>query len=652
MALIYDICILDLFSNPGVERQQSMFAILGQDLSSQATKIHPTTSPKPSPSNFALSFPKDTPNINIRELMEVWAGWRDSVTGIWSAVDPTGEIALPFGGYIIQLKERLDGNEKQFQCQLMDYSLLLQKTPVLGWPTFVTTANPSQYIGYPPGYSVQAWLCGHTAEGNPYDGVVPFHLGNGMQFQNVNPIFEAIIFNSDTLPGMLDVVPGLGTLQGYYGFTTVDAVVKSIADAALFTYAKNYYGGPELIVGYWMGAAIDGPRLVPDFHFDNMADIGRPPDVRLVSGDLPADAGEIPIADYWGERDAHEVQTRTIMEGIGSDVTLPDPTLVYADVTNPDHLAQYPTAYQLTPGWGGDPIFDARLHTVALATFLGTYINDRVWGAQGAYTGVLDHAVVAGQWANLRNPNEALNRVFPITDVEWDPGERTYTIRLAFTQLTPADILHGGLTDVLLVQQDLAYQTGTGAFARVHPGSSKPVAMELAPSVPNRNWVTAAFSDTPAGLFQSTLTERVDDIGDTVLPATGPLRAKGPVDPDTGAQPDDGFWTSHADARPHPQLYAGAVFADGYVPGFPIFDPLVFLRLEVVGTGTVDVLHRIAGGGTNTYGPFAGTPQPGSVYTFDLALDGGRGDLVDFDFTGTSGVATDACYISIAEGTP
>lgn len=598
MALIYDICILDLFSNPGVERQQSMFAILGQDLSSQATKIHPTTSPKPSPSNFALSFPKDTPNINIRELMEVWAGWRDSVTGIWSAVDPIGEIALPFGGYIIQLKERLDGNEKQFQCQLVDYSLLLQKTPVLGWPTFVTTANPSQYIGYPPGYSVQAWLCGHTAEGNPYDGVVPFHLGNGMQFQNVNPIFEAIIFNSDTLPGMLDVVPGLGTLQGYYGFTTVDAVVKSIADAALFTYAKNYYGGPELIVGYWMGAAIDGPRLVPDFHFDNMADIGRPPDVRLVSGDLPADAGEIPIADYWGERDAHEVQTRTIMEGIGSDVTLPDPTLVYADVTNPDHLAQYPTAYQLTPGWGGDPIFDARLHTVALATFLGTYINDRVWGAQGAYTGVLDTAVVAGQWANLRNPNESLNRVFPITDVEWDPGERTYTIRLAFTQLTPADILHGGLTDVLLVQQDLAYQTGTGAFARVHPGSSKPVTMELAPNVPNRNWATSGFTDTPAITLQGTTIVRTDETGLSIPTDNKHLfRAFAPVDPTTGEPPSTPATSvSMADGRPHPQQYHfGRVPSPGTYGTFMYYAATIsMICLKGVGTVSGLLVNNVA----------------------------------------------------------
>lgn len=650
MALIFDITILDLYSNPGIERQQSMFAILGQDLSSQATKIHPTTSPKPSPSNFALSFPKDTPNINIRELMEVWAGWRDSVTGIWSAVDPTGEIALPFGGYIIQLKERLDGNEKQFQCQLVDYGFLLQKTPLLGWPTFVNSANALDYVGYPPGYSVQAWLCGHVAEGNPYDGVVPFHLGNGMQFQNVDPIFESIILNADTLPGTLTVVPGLWSLKGYYGMVTLAYAVADIANCALFAYAKNYYGGPELIVGYWIGAAIDGLRLVPDFHFANMADVLRTPDARLVSGDLPADAGEIPIADYWHERDAHEVQTRTIIQGIGGDVTQPSLPLVYADVSNPDHLAQYPTAYQLTPGWGGDIIFDNRLHTVELATFLGTYINDRVWGAQGAYTGVLDHAVVAGQWAQLRNPNEALNRVFPITSVEWDPGTRTYDIRLAFTQLTPSDILHGGLSDVLLAQQDLAYQNETGAFSVIHPGAPKNVAPSLTPSVPNQNWTTAGFSDTPAGVFQSTYNDRVDDTGGVTPPRTGPLRAKGPVDPTTGAQPDDGFWTSHATARPHPQLYALASIADGTVPGFPILDPLAFERIVVVGTGNVAITYKETGSGSITYGPFAGTAQPGSSYPITPPITANRGDLIDFVFSGTAG-AGDPCYVALAEGT-
>lgn len=621
MSLYYSVCVLDLFSTPGVERIQDLGLLNAVDM--QQTKIHPTTSTKSTSSTLVLTFPQDTPNLNIRELMEVWAGWRDSATGIWSEVDNAGHPAPPFGGYILSQKARLDGNEKQFQCTLTDYNYDLRTTLIRGWPNFVNNANPASWQQYPPGYSLRDWLVGRTSEGKPFDGVLvaaPDGLGNGVRFDAIDPIYRQIIFNADTLPGTVDVIPGAGNIQGYYGFLTLDKIIQALVDMALITYAKYFPSGADLVPGYWMGAAIDGTRLVPQFHLINQADQTAPPDL-LIAADWPLRAGEIPIADYWHERIANDVQTVPVIQGIGGDETVEGLPLVYAIYDSPAKLAQYPTAYQLRPGRGGDAIFLSNLHTVALAEFLVTYIGNRVWGAQGSFTGTIDVPVSEGQRVRFRNPNEAIDRIYPITSVEAN-GDGSYAIQFGYTQPTIQDVLKGGLADMLLIPQDLAWQNGTGPWAnRAKPNGPKLIPPTLTPITPVQNHITSGSIDIPAITLQSTLHQRVDDRGHKVTTPAPVFRVKPPLNAD-GTQPDDGTWVTPLDGRPHPITFYTGRITDDTTDGVLIQDQIVVKSLKVVGTCTVDVLKNGSslGGPLPVSGP--GTfALPPTLFNVDDELD-------------------------------
>lgn len=615
MALQWSVVILDRVSLGGLERQQDMVKIGGIDM--ERSSFHPTTSPKPATSRMYLSFPIATPDLFITEMMEVWAGWRDDVTNFWSEVDPDGNPFLPFGGYITRIEsETVYGGEKIFECSVSDYGILLTKTDVKGWPFFLThvpiagAAGTYERVGMPAGKTVMDWLIGGDGS-QDYDGLLRKHLGNGVRFDGVDPIFDTIQFDSDTIPGTIIAVPGAGAVQGYFGGAncSLDSVCRVIADATLFTYSKNYIG-PDLIVGYWMSARIgsDPTRVVPQFCFKNIADIVSTPDA-IIATDADLAAGEIQmLTPHKHERDATEIRTRVNLFGVGGDIGSydsqhPNPPLVFASYYLDDHANHYPTTYQTEPGWGGGCLFDERLHRIDTANLLARYVENRVWGARGSIEFYIDRPMVAGQRVRVRDTNEAINQVYIVTEAEGPDNRGLWRIRVGFTQQTVSDLIKGGLADVLLTQEDLYFKSGAW-ISRVNPTTGPQNPIMANPLVGSQNHITAPTAFNPALRIQSTLF--IDNAQSTpmsgsyfansleVLP---PAKGTDPITP----WPSAGTWTSHLDARPHPNCFhIGAYTVDGLYPITIAVYEVVLDTITMKGPGSFHILKN----GTEYSGPF------------------------------------------------
>jgi hypothetical protein len=595
MALQWSVVILD--RSGGGERQQDMVPIGGVDM--EQTHFRPTTSPKPTKSPLHLTFPVDTPDLHIQELQQVWAGWRDDGTNVWSLVDPAGTPSPPFGGYILTIDgETVEGGEKVIDCTVVDYGILLTKTDIIGWPTFVQNfpSDPTT-IGYPSGHTVTDWLTGDGSNGTGYAGIVRAHLGNGVQYDGVDPIFDTLLFTTTTvMPGVLDPIPGLGTIQGYFGGaeTTVDTTVKAIADAALS--ASFAGGGVEMVIGYWMRAVIgdDPTRIVPQFNFRNVADEVTAADFTVAT-DSDTAAGEWQMeTPHRHERDASEVRTVVSLFGMGGDPTVVGNPMVFASYQHPDHAAIYPTDYQIdpwnaTPGWGGGAILETRLFTIATARRLAEVLENRAWGAKGSQECRIGRPTTAGERCRWRDTNESIDRVYIVTEADGPDEDGLYRLRVGFTQPTISDMLKGGLADSLLWREDLAWKTGA-LITRTMPGTGKQIPPEVQPTHPERNHVTAGYNDTPAIVLQGSVQDR--DPINPVDPASyaHPFQVKPPA---TALVPDPapGTYVSHADGRPHPcEFHAGVYSADGTYPLTVAVRAITLTAIDLAGTGSVTLL--------------------------------------------------------------
>lgn len=627
------VVILDRQSAYPTERQQDLAKIGGVDM--QGSTFHPNTSPKPSSSRLKLSFPIATPDLYIREMMQVWAGWRDDTTNVWSDTDPNGVPSPVYGGYITRIEaETVYGGEKRIDCTLTDYTMLLSRTDVKGWPTFQEFIPVSDLgVGQGDGHTVEEWLTGMAASSG-YDGVVRQFLGNGMRYDGVDPIFSTIVINNDTLPGILDAIPSVGLIKGYFGGggCTVDAVVRVLADCALFTYEKNYIG-PELIVSYWVEAAIgsDDTRIVPKFRFANTADIISTPDF-IVAADADETIGEVSMLHpHKHERDAADVRTGIVVFGAGGDTSVPTPPipLIWNEYSNPDHTQIYPTDYQTeTPWWGGGPLFDKRIHTQATALSLAQFIESRVWGAKGSIEFYISRPVTAGQRIQVRDPNEAIDQVYIVTDVEGPDENSLYKVRVGFTQMTVDDVMRGGLVDVVLFQEDLFFEEQGGLHARSFwPGQARPSPLDTQPQHQHQNHITPADRTVPGMVLQ----------GSWFNPAPG-LEAVGTITSDvfrilppqnrnstpTQPFPDPGTWATHADGRPHPNvLHIGGYTADGTYPITIAVYRLHITRVDLKGPGLVSI-YKNGGpstGGTIMFGPKRALDDSSYTYATDFYLE-------------------------------
>ncbi len=631
MTLVWKVYVID--ATTGTERFQDMTEIGAVDM--QKSSFQPTTSPRSSSSKLVLSFPIATPDLHITELMEVWAGWRDDATNDWAENPP------PFGGYITRIdRETVYGGEKIFECTLSDYNILLKRTDVKGWPLFVRyLPYPNANVGYPAGYTVQDWLIGSQSGGQPYDGVVRAHLGNGVRYDGVDPIFDTIVFDVDTLPGILYVVPGTGAIQGYFGGgnTTVDSVVKALADQTMITYLANYVG-PDLTVGYWMSAAPRGDAIVPKFNFKNVEDNVSFADF-VVAADANEAIGEIPMLHpHRHERDATDVRTVINLFGLGGDETEPGTPLTFASYIHPTHSLIYPTKYQVEPGWGGGPIFEPRLHKTTTAQKLAEVIENRVWGAKGSIEFFVPVQIMAGQRVRVRDPNEAIDRIYVVVESEGPDENGHWRVRVGFTQPTISDVLGGGMSDVLLVREDLSWKNGTlSGGSRLLPGQGERTPPDLQPTNPRQNHITAGYTDTAALKIQGTLRTRPSATDDPPV-TVNPFEIL-PASTNLDQYPKPGTWASHDDGRPHPNaIHLGGFTENGDYPGTFAVYRLIITAIDVEGgPGSVTIKKN----GTAVAGPFTvGHHAILDPLIFEPRVLTSPADIMTLTWTGTSTVPT------------
>lgn len=606
MTLQWSVVVIDGVSTPGTWREQDFVKIGGVDM--EESVFNPTTSPRPAPSRLVLKFPIATPDLLVKEMMEVWAGWRDDTTDVWSTVDPDGNTDLPFGGYITRIdRETVVGGEKIIECSLSDYSILLTKTDVPGWPTFFDRApitfSGGRYnnVGWGGGGSVQEWLIGG---GTPTGLITQFFNASGEEVRRdgVDPIFDTIIFYEDTLPGTIMAIPGTGMIQGYFGGEgmSVDKIVSAIADAATWTYIKNYFGGPELQVGYWMAAlpGSDDTKIVPQFNFRNVADLVTAPDL-VIAADADETMGEIQmLGPHSHSRDASDIRTIIHLFGVGGEPATEadtNPYLVYAEASFPEHMAIYPTRYQTDPGWGGGNLFDNRLHRILTARSLANYIESRVWGARGSIEFYIQHPVTAGMRVRVRDPNEDIDRVYIVTEAERQ-SDGLWRVRVGFTQQTVNDMLKGGLSDVLLTQEDLAWNIANATTSRVNPGNNTQIPIMTQPQHKEQNWITASNLEVPAlSLQSSNVTPMLPDYENQPQHLFQAMPA-----PDYTVEtskykqfPNPGTWFTQKDARPHPAiLHAGTYTTNGTFPlTIPVYE-INLVGLDIFGPGSVTILKN------------------------------------------------------------
>lgn len=413
--------------------------------------FHPTVSDKVGQCQARMSFPIDTPDLRIRELMEVWAGFIDEGTGQWTT--PW------FGGYIIGLTSTTNGYEHTLDLDLVDYGILLSNTEILRWPRTRDDINPD---GYPVGYSMATWLVGDA----PFTGVIPAFF-QGVAW-DIDPIFDSVIFTNQNLPGIInpEVLPGNATIYGQWYYTTVRKILEDLCDQA-------HYIDPTIEPAFWIEAATDGTIILPRVRVADLNVDHGTPQYIFSSSPLP---GELLIEHpFKHSRDARLVRTRVTTKGIGWDTSgIPDGVdpLDYviahlADGTlhentwseyNAAHAASAPTTYQLTPGWSGAPIQDERLNTLGKCRGIAEHLEQIVWGARGRIEFRTDQFILPGTFIQIKDPVEFgdSNPVYPVVEVQFErgAGRALFTIICGKTPPGIEDILKGGTVDIPILEHD------------------------------------------------------------------------------------------------------------------------------------------------------------------------------------------------------
>lgn len=439
-----------------------------------ASRFKPTTSAKKVESFFQTKRIKGLENLEIRELMEVWAGWVDA-NGFWQKVQ--------FGGYIIGLHGSGPLNDHVLTADLVDYSILADKTTVFAWPT---PLNESPILGYPPDYSAKVWLQGKKGLDGPYDGILPSHL-NHIKYK-IDDIFDEAILIADAIPGIPYADVGNDYSLGQFGFTHLKPVIEDLANV-------SNYVNRALRPSWWFAAVPDGRLVRPQFTMVDLNDLSKYPRYTLAT-DADESIGEILIsADAEHSRDARSVMTLVTTKGRGG------PTLaseisdwVYAVAFNQDHMDYYPTYYQkpqplhdgrLVVGWGGPPIIDSRIDTIRKAQDIADQYEEQVWGPIANITGRMYEPIETGDVVIYRDPDEGLNQAISMSDVdvETNDGLFIYKYTSGSNPISIEDVLKAGTSDFPLLSGDSG--KGMGGANRGPGGRSGGMGMHGAPRPTN-----------------------------------------------------------------------------------------------------------------------------------------------------------------------
>jgi hypothetical protein len=479
MTIIPEWRVILMRNDPGsAEVQQNITQWVNLDKS----LFQPTKDDKPARSNMFISFPRDTPDIVVKEKREVWAGWVDPTTNEW--------ISVWFGGYIQRMDGYTIGGEHVFECDLGDYGILLGTTQVIGWPSDWSIPG---LIGMAPGYSVAQWLFGVGDAPNVGIWYEYFQIVT----HNYDTIFDDIIMDEQHLPGNSEVA------EGQWGWTTVKKVLDDLMDMA-----KYIESGVKIV--YYVRAVpspFDATAVCPSLHImdKNQA---RTPRARFSTN--PAEG------EYWMRhpfkhgRDASAIMGRVTVKGVGGDPTLVEQPIVSYTAINADHIAAYPTKYQKEPGWSGDIIFDTRIDSSIKAQSIAEHIEEQTWAARGQVTFNTDflsddtiEPLAAGDVIHIEDENENLDQDEFINQVVFQGGSTghpVFEVSVGQREVDISDIIKGGTLDIPWFETNPLTIPGVGSRPRLSsPGVPREIPIESTPTHSARN-IVKPLTDQVIGL--------------------------------------------------------------------------------------------------------------------------------------------------------
>jgi hypothetical protein len=488
-------------------------------------------------SHMFLTFKFDTPDLNIHEKQEVWAGYRNYLTGAWWTGAPL------WGGYINKATGGQDGGEHTIACDLVDYGHLYTTQAMLRWPrNILDQANRS---GYPYDYSAYDWLVGSVATGQPFDGVL-WRL-QGCDMTGVDTRLRSVIFDNSLHVGNTrdigeETIPGdTSYFLNQFEACTLRVALEEIAKG--ISWVGGVTGGAALArPAFWVEAVPtdDGIGIRPR---PRVTDLAAPGPILWRFAQDPG-PGELPMEGACThERDAGDVQTWVAVVGQGTDTALPpDPLtgeypLTYFVAADPAHQAHYPTRYHTSDladvpaGWGGAPYIDETIAHIALAQRKAERVENQQWGARGIIGFSTDTPVRPGDWIHVRWPLQGLDNDYPVISVTIDPnaGRPLYTVKCGHVPIDLTMLLQGTRTDAYLRRVDSAYQSGTGSSTTDTPPPGTPrgatTALTQMAMHSNQSVQRPVYRDVTAHTWQGTNRQRPDGIA----PAAPLTQAKDPA---------------------------------------------------------------------------------------------------------------------------
>jgi hypothetical protein len=545
----------------------------------------------------------------IRELMQFWAGWIDESDHWLQTPDP------PFLGFIVQL-EGGGAATHTISAQVQSMQWLLSRATVIGWPTGESDGIPT--AGYPPDASVTDWLVGSTGAGAAYDGVVRTYIPNAL-YDGVDPYFDTLLLDATAIPG-----GNTEALVGQWGFKTLDAILQDLVGVARYVAARDT--GLLIEPVYFWQTVAEGAVLRPRFRWIDANDTASKT-VKATFSVTPA-PGEFGFRDFTHTRDAKDVRTDVVVQGVGGDPTTG--ALIYSRYQA--HTTDYPCEY-LPNGWGGEPFFDTTIDTLAKADAVAAALGYRVWGALGTLTWLTDGVAEGGTACTYFEPGDVIALTDPaegqdatryvvrkVTVQGGTAGHPVYRLEVGDVIPSPKDLIRGA-TIVQPHRRAVAGGDGgatRGAALGVNgmPGAPPLLPVERLPSNAAQTVIRGANPDTP-GL---TIRPPVQQPGDppVLTPAPG-FRAQ--TYNATTSTWEDKTWVSADDGRPHPaEFHLGTFSTDGSFSVTVAVRTVTVTALDLAGTGSATLLRNgtavssaISGEGHHVLStPITYSPSPSS----------------------------------------
>jgi hypothetical protein len=453
-----------------------------------------------------FSFPYHASGVPpIKEGMQVWIGWRDG--GTWlQGPDP------PWIGYLMEPEGGGNGEEHTITVQASSCQILFTRTDVIGWPVGADTGMGVEGQGYPGGYSVTNWLVGT----DPYPGIIRARLQN-IDFSGVDPAFDSYILDDAHIPGGN---AGKYTVGQWGGGLTLDEVLQDIC-ATVRLLAQE--AGQLVTPVYFFDTVAQGSLLRPRFRFIDANDASGP--IKAVLSVQPS-AGQYRIRAFKHRRVFTESRTRVVTWGLGTHLAA-DGTEVADFAIYDGHADDYPTEYQVDPGWSGRAYTDEHFTNQADCDRAAATLGYRLWGALGEITCQVDGVAVGttvityfaqGDVIAIDNPAEGLAAADPrvLRNVELVPGTAghpVWTLTLGDVVPDAADLIRGAT--VVQPQQRLnaggAGHTGAPGAAlgpRGLPDVPGRIGIDRQPTNAHQNQVQPIYRDVPGQTYKATTQDR------------------------------------------------------------------------------------------------------------------------------------------------